>query len=143
MLFIFLMLSIDNLILAFSYFANNRIFIIRKVMAQKKQSMHFVLHMNSWRTIKLGLKFIAITTSINDTCNWNSDWFLNAWILLNSVCITWGINPVWKPSLKSIPIVYVFPDPVFNATICKIQKYWFKITLQMSIFKWITHLHLN
>jgi hypothetical protein len=35
--------------------------------------------------------------------------------LLNNAPITWGISPVWQPSLKPVPIVYVFPDPVCSS----------------------------
>jgi len=53
-------------------------------------------------------------TSIKETCNWNSLWSFKVPIFLNKTFITWGIIPIWKPSLNPVPMVYVFPEPVCN-----------------------------
>lgn len=49
---------------------------------------------------------------MNETCSWNSAWCFKISILLNNTFITWGIIPVWQPSLQPVPMVYVFPEPV-------------------------------
>lgn len=68
-------------------------------------------------------------TSMNETCNWNSVWCFKFSILPNKAFITWGINPVWNPSLKPVPMVYVLPEPVCKSLKCQIQE----ITTKTSI----------
>ena len=65
----------------------------------------------SWENRKTTRRRIHYT-SMNETRNWKSAWFFQLSIFLNNVFITWGISPVWQPSLFPVPMVYVLPEPV-------------------------------
>jgi hypothetical protein len=50
---------------------------------------------------------------MNDTRNWNSTWVFRFSILSNSAAMARGMIPICDPSLQAVPMVYVFPDPVW------------------------------
>lgn len=50
---------------------------------------------------------------MNDTRNWNSTWLFRFSILSNSAAMARGMIPICDPSLQAVPMVYVFPDPVW------------------------------